>query len=110
METRGRNQDRNGDGSGDGNKSVAEMGTGMKMGTGTGSGRPEKRRRSARNRTKGVYAMWEKEETWLSGKRKKRRQESVGSVAVNPDYLENRKEAGGEHQKNRVSARTVLYK
>ena len=32
---------------------------------------------------------------------KKRRQESVGSVAVNPDNLENRKEAGGGAQKKR---------
>ena len=31
-------------------------------------------------------------------KRKKRRQERVGSVATNPDNIENRKEAGGEAQ------------
>ena len=33
------------------------MGTGT--GTRTGSGRPEERRRSAKKRTKIVYAMWE---------------------------------------------------
>ena len=31
----------------------------------------------------------------LGGTRKKRRQERVGSVAANPDNLENSKEAGG---------------
>ena len=31
----------------------------------------------------------------LGGKRKKRRQERVGSVAADPDNLENSKEAGG---------------
>ena len=34
----------------------------------------------------------------LDGKRKKRRQEKVGSVGVDPDNLENSKKAGGEAQ------------
>ena len=34
----------------------------------------------------------------LGGKRKKRRQRRVGSVAANPDNLENSKEARGEAQ------------
>ena len=36
----------------------------------------------------------------LGGKRKTRRQERVGSVAANPDNLENRKEARGGAQGN----------
>ena len=42
---------------------IVEMGMGTRMGTGTGmrigSGRAEKRRRSARNRTRLVDVMWE---------------------------------------------------
>ena len=34
----------------------------------------------------------------MGRKRKKRRQESVGSVAANPDNLENSKEVGGKHK------------
>ena len=63
------------------------MGTGAE--TRTGSGRAEERQISARNRTRVVNAMWETGGTWLGGKRKKRRQERVGSVAANPDNLEN---------------------
>ena len=43
----------------------------------------------------------------LSGKRKKCRQERVDSVATNPDNLENRKEAGGEHKVLRAQVRNV---
>ena len=43
------------------------MGTGMRMGMGTSveSGRAEERRRSARNRTRLVDAMWKMGETWV---------------------------------------------
>ena len=43
-------------------RTLAEMGTRTRMGTGTriASGRAEERRRSARNRTKVVDAMWER--------------------------------------------------
>ena len=67
VEIRGRTQERNGDGSGTETRSVVEMGTGTRMGTETGIriglGRTEDRRRSARSRTRVVYAMWEKGET-----------------------------------------------
>ena len=43
----------------------------------------------------------------LGGNRKKRRQEGLGSVAADPDNLENRKEAGQEHKVPRVNVRTV---
>ena len=73
-----------------------EMGTGARaetravaeMGTGTGSGRAEERQRSERYRTRVVDAMWETGETWVK-REKKRRQESVGSVAADPDNIEN---------------------
>ena len=42
--------------------------------------------------------MWDKGETWV--KRRKRRQERVGSVAADPDNLENSKEARREAQDN----------
>ena len=64
VKTRGRTQDGNWDGSGDGNESsstIAEMGMGTRM----GSGRAEERRRSARNRTRLVEAMWGTGETWV---------------------------------------------
>ena len=64
---------------------------------GTGSGRAEERQRSARNPTRVVNAYVGNGRD-LSGKRKTRRQERVGSVAGNPDNLENRKEAGREAQ------------
>ena len=65
--------------------------------TRTGLCRAEEKRRSARNRTRGVDTMWETDETWVE-RRKQRRQERVGSVAANPDNLENSKEAEGEAQ------------
>ena len=70
------------------------MGTGM--GARTGSGRVEDSRRSARNRTRVVDAMWETGEIWVErGKTVPGRQERVGSVAANPDNLDNDKETGG---------------
>ena len=44
-----------------------------------------------------VDAMWETGETWRVEREKKRSQERVGSVADDPDNLENSKEAGGKH-------------
>ena len=43
----------------------------------------------------------------LDGKKIKRRQERIGSVAANPDNLENAKEAGGGHKVPRAKFRTV---
>ena len=41
------------------------MGKGLETGTRIGSGRAEERRRSARNHTRLVDAMWETGETWF---------------------------------------------
>ena len=49
-------------------------------------------------RARVISAMWEAGETWLGGKRKKRRNERVGPMAANPDNLDNNKEAGEEEQ------------
>ena len=79
-------------------RAVAEMGTRMGTGTGTrtGSGRAEERRRSARNRTSCRHGMGNGGD--LGKKREKCRQESVGSVAANPDNLEHSKKPGRETQ------------
>ena len=96
VETRGRTQDGNRDESGNGKESSSGDGNGDEDGTGTGTrtgpGRTGERRRSARNRTRGVDAVWETGETRLE--KEKRRQTRVGSVAANLDNQENRKEAG----------------
>ena len=66
----------------------------MGMGTKkrTGLWRAKERRRSARNRTRVVDAMWETGEAWVErGKHVDKKR--VGSVAANPDNLENSKEA-----------------
>ena len=67
-------------------RALSEMGTGT--GTRTGSGRAEERQRSARNRTRSVRRDVGNGGD-LVGKRKRRRQERVMSVAANPDNLEN---------------------
>ena len=85
---------RTGTGMGMETRAVAEMGTGT--GTRTVSGRAEERQRSAENRTKVVDVTWETEEAWVERGKNECKQERVGSVAANPDNLENRKEAGGE--------------
>ena len=72
------------------------MCTRTRMGTGTrtGSGRAEERRKSAKKPYKSCRRRdVETGETWVD--RKQRRQEKAGSIAANPDNLENRKEAGG---------------
>ena len=62
------------------------MGTGIRMWT----GRTEKRRRSARNRTRLVDDMRETVESgWKEEKRRKER-----TVAFNPDNLKSNNEAG----------------
>ena len=84
-----------------------EMGAGTEtravagiMGTGTGTGRVVERRKSARNRPRVVDAM-------NVGNRKKRRQGSIGSVAIDQHSLENSKESGGKHKVPRAKVRTV---
>ena len=54
-----------GTGAGTETRAVAEMGTGIGTGTRMGSRRAEERRRSARNRTRVVDAIWETGETWV---------------------------------------------
>ena len=75
------------------------MGTGTRIRTGTGtqtgSGRAEERRRIARNRTRDVDAMWETGDIWVERENNVDKN-GVGSVATNPDNLDNKKEAGGE--------------
>ena len=100
VETRGRTQDGNGDGSGDGNESSSGDGNGDEDGNGNGNedgigegGREAKKRKKSHNCRRNVGNKGD-----LGGKRKKRRQESVGSVAADPDNLEKRKEAAGEAQ------------
>ena len=68
----------------------------LKMGT--GSGRAEGRRRSARNRARGVDAMWEMERLEWKETKKKRRQGRVISVPADPDNLENARKQGGKHK------------
>ena len=84
-----------GTGAGTETRAVAEMGTGTRItgtGTRTGSGRAEERRRSARNRTRVVDAIWETWETWEE-KEKHDKKGLVQYLPVNPDKLENSKEA-----------------
>ena len=82
-----------------------------RMETRAGSGRAEERRRSAKKRTRVVDVVRETER--LGWKKKKRRQKRVGSVAANPDNLENSKKAGREAQgtqglsKNCISRESV---
>ena len=96
MLTRGRTRD--GDGSGDGNESSSGDGNGDEErdgnedGIGEGGGEAKKCKRPHKSCRHDVGNGGD-----LGGKRKKRRQERVGSVAADPDsLLENRKEEGGE--------------
>ena len=88
METRGRSLD----GNGDGNESSSGDGNGNEGGSGDGNkdGKRKKPHKSGRRHA----GSWED----LGKKRIKHRQERIGSVASNPDHLENSKEAGGEAQ------------
>ena len=95
METRGLTLDGNGAGSGDGNEntSIDGNGDGNKDGIGEGGREAKKRKKPHRSCRHHVRNRGD-----LGGKRKKRRQERVDSVAANPDSLENSKEAGGGAQ------------
>ena len=70
---------------------IVEMG----MGTRIESERAEERRRSARNRTRLVDAIWETGETWLERGKNVEKKGLVHPVAANSNNLENNKEAGG---------------
>ena len=101
METRGQTQDGNGDGSGDGNESSNGDGNRDKDGNGNGnkdrigeSGREVKKQKKPHKSCRRHVGNGGD----LGGKRKKRRNERVGSVAASPDNLENNKEAEGGAQ------------
>ena len=81
VKTRGRTQDGNGDGSGGGNESSSGDGNG----DGNKDGREaEKRKKPHKSCRRHVSNGGD-----LGEKRKKCRQQRVGSVAANPDDLEN---------------------
>ena len=116
METRGRTQDGNGDGSGGGNESSSGGGNGDEGGNRDGNedaigecGKEAKGRKKLHKSCRRHVGNGRD----LVGKRKTYRQEMVGSVAANPDNLENRKEAGGRGQgtqglsKNYISRESV---
>ena len=89
---RNRNEDGDGDGDGDG----VEGG----IGAGGGGGKKLKKPRTSYRRDVGNGVN-------LGGKRKKRRHERVGSVAADPDKLQNSKEQGRKHKAFRASVRAV---
>ena len=64
---------------------------------GAGLGRAQERRRSVRNLSNVIDAMWKTGESWLE-RVKERRQDGVGSVCADRGYLENKKEAQREAQ------------
>ena len=105
VEARGRTREVNGDGSGDGNESSSEdengdgdrNGDGNEDGIGEGEGEENKRKRPHKSCRRDVGNWGDS-----GGKRKKRIQERVRSVAADPDNLENDKEAGGEAQGTRA--------
>ena len=100
VNTRGQTQDGNGNGSGDGNESSSGDGNGDedrngngnqdRIGEGEGEAKERKKLHKSCRRHVG-------NEGDLGGKKKKRRKERVGLVAVHPDNLENNKEAGGPY-------------
>ena len=98
METRGRTQDGNGDGnessSGDGNRGEDGNGDGKESMIGTGGREPKKRKEPHKCSRRRVQNGGH-----VGGKREKRRQQMVGSVADNPDNEENRKEGDREYTK-----------
>ena len=116
VETRGQTQDGNGDGSGDGNENSGGDGNGGEDGNGNenkdrigGGGREAKKRKKPQKSCRCHMGKGGD----LGGKRKKCRKERVGSVAANPDNLENNKDARGEAQgtqglsKNCISRESV---
>ena len=98
METRGRTRDGNGDRSGDSNESSSGHGSedddrngdGNNDGIGDGGRHAKKCKRPHKSCIRDVENGGD-----MDGKRKKRREERVGSEAANPDNLENSKESGG---------------
>ena len=102
METRGRTQDGNGNASGDGNESSSGdenkgedgNGDGKESMIGKGGREPKKRKKPHKCSRRYVQNRGH-----VGGKRKKRRQQMVGSVADNPDNVENRKEGDREYTK-----------
>ena len=99
VEIRRRVQNGNGDGTGNGSESGSEdrngngNGDGERNEGGIGKGGGEAKKRKKPHKSCKRYLG---NGGTLSGERKKRRQESVGSVAAFPDNLENSKEAGRE--------------
>ena len=99
--TKGRTQDGNRDGSRDGNESSSgdenedenENGDGSEDGIGEGEGEAKKRKKTHKSCGRDVGNGGD-----TGGNRRKRRQERDGSVAANPDNLENSKESEGEAQ------------
>ena len=88
----------NGDGSGGGNESGSGDGNGNEDGNGTGEddigeggGVMKKSKIPHKSCRRHVVNVGD-----VGGKRKTRRQQRVGSLAADPDNLENSKEAGGE--------------
>ena len=96
---------RTGKGAGKQARAVAEMVKGTTMRTGTEmrteSRRADERGRRPRNRCKCDLGHGGD----LGGKRKNVNKKTVGSVAANPDYVENSKEARGEAQGTRGSSK-----
>ena len=97
VETRGRTQDGNGDGNRDGSENSSGDGNEDADGSGnedTMRRVEEERRKSTRNRTRVVDAMWETGETWVE-RGKNVENKGFGPIAANPDNLENKKDVGG---------------
>ena len=108
METRRRTLDGNGDGNGDGSEDSSgdgnrddDNGNGNEDRIGE-SGREVKKRKKPQNSCRHRAGNGRN----TSGKRKKCRNERIGSVAANPDNLESNKEAGGGAQGTQGSSRS----
>ena len=91
LEARRQTQDGNGNGSEGGNESSSGDGDGIEDGIGEGGGEGTKPNKSHK-----ICRRDEGNEGDLGVKIKKPRQEGVGSVAADPDNLENSKKAGRE--------------
>ena len=91
VKTRGRTQNGNGDGSWDENES--SCGDGNEDRIGGGGGKTKRHRKPHESCKRDVGNGGD-----LGGNRGKRRQKSIGSVAADPDNLENRKKAERQAQ------------
>ena len=99
-------RDGNGDGDEDGN------GDGSEGSSGDGNGDDDKTERGGREAKKrkkpqNSCRVHVGNGGDLGGKKKECRKERVGPVAANPDNLESKKEAGGQHKALRAQVRTV---